>query len=192
MQKNTIVMRKNFGSKPWTYPQPVFIIGTYDENGQPDAMNAAWAGIDDTHQVNLCLSHGHKSVKNLLARKAFTISMATESQCAACDYVGLVSANTVGDKFAKAGFHAVKSDFVDAPLIEELPMSLECELISYDPDTGHLVAKIVNVSADESVLTDGLIDPEKLQPISFDPVNNTYLKVGGIVGKAFKEGERLK
>ena len=186
-------MRKNFGAKPWTYPQPVFIVGTYDEQGNPDAMNAAWGGIDYDDRINLCLSAGHKTVKNLLAAKAFTVSMGTEGQLTACDYVGIVSGNDVDDKLSKAGWHAVRSEFVNAPIIEELPMALECELVSYDPDTCHLVGRIVNVSADEGVLDEKCkIDPAKLRPIAFDPVHNAYLAVGGKVGNAFKDGMRLK
>ena len=186
-------MRKNFGAKPWTYPQPVFIVGTYDEQSKPDAMNAAWGGIDYDDRINLCLSAGHKTVKNLLAAKAFTVSMGTEGQLTACDYVGIVSGNDVDDKLSKAGWHAVRSEFVNAPIIEELPMALECELVSYDPDTCHLVGRIVNVSADEGVLDEkGKIDPAKLRQIAFDPVHNAYLAVGGKVGNAFKDGMRLK
>ena len=192
-------MRKNFGAKPWTYPQPVFIIGTYDEQGRPDAMNAAWGGIDYDDRINLCLSAGHKTVKNLLAAKAFTVSMGTVDKLVECDrvtecdYVGIVSANNVPDKFDRAGFHAVKSEFVNAPLIEELPMAVECELVSYDPDTCHLVGQIVNVSADDSILDEkGKIDPAKLRPIIFDPVHNDYLAVGEKVGNAFKDGNMLK
>lgn len=186
------IMRKNFGSKPWTYPQPVFIIATYDENGNPNAMNAAWGGIDYDDQINLCLSAEHKTVKNLLENKAFTVSIGTADQLVACDYVGIVSGNKEPDKLKKAGFHALKSDFVNAPLIEELPMALECELISYDPQMCHLVGKIVNVSADESILDEkGKIDPGKLRPISFDPVHNDYLIVSERIGKAFKDGTQL-
>lgn len=115
-------------------------------------MNAAWGGIDYDDRINLCLSAGHKTVKNLLAVKAFTVSMGTVDKLVECDYVGIVSANDTADKFERAGFHAVKSEFVNAPLIEELPMAVECELVSYDPDTCHLVGRIVNVSADESIL----------------------------------------
>ena len=108
-------MRKNFGAKPWTYPQPVFIVATYDAQGNADAMNAAWGGIDYDDQINMCLSAGHKTVKNLLKTKAFTVSMGTEEQLTACDYVGIVSGNKVEDKLEKAGWHAVKSEFVNAP-----------------------------------------------------------------------------
>ena len=186
-------MRKNFGAKPYTYPQPVLIIASYDENGTPDAMNAAWGGISDDTQISMCLSAGHKTVKNILKRKAFTVSMADAAHVAACDYVGIVSANAVPDKLEKAGFHTTRSEFVDAPLIDELPMALECRLVSYDEESCRMVGEIVNVSAEESVLDEnGKIDPEKLQPITFDPVNNAYLKLGEKVGNAFRDGLALK
>ena len=113
-------MRKNFGAKPYTYPQPVFIIATYGEDGTPDAMNAAWGGISEANELSMCISAGHKTTKNILARKAFTVSMADAAHVVECDYVGVVSANDVPDKLAKAGFHTTKSEFVDAPLIDEL------------------------------------------------------------------------
>ena len=156
-------------------------------------MNAAWGGIDYDDRINLCLSAGHKTVKNLLKSKAFTVSMGTADQLVACDYVGVVSGNNVTDKFAKSGFHALKSEFVNAPLIAELPMAVECELVSYDPGTCHLIGRIVNVSADEGILDEnGKIDPARLRPITFDPVHNDYLVIGGKVGNAFKDGMRLK
>ena len=185
-------MRENFGAKPILYPQPVFIIASYGEDGTPDAMNAAWGGISESNEVSMCISAGHKSTKNILAAGAFTLSMATADRVAECDYVGIVSANDTPDKFTKAGFHAVKSEFVNAPLIEELPMALECKLKSYDPKTCRMVGEIVNVSADESVLTDGKIDPKKLRPITFDPANNAYLVLGEKVGNAFSDGAKLK
>ncbi len=111
-------MRKNFGAKPYTYPQPVFIIATYGEDGTPDAMNAAWGGISEANEISMCISAGHKTTKNILARKAFTVSMADAAHVAECDYVGVASANDVPDKLAKAGFHTTKSEFVDAPLID--------------------------------------------------------------------------
>lgn len=186
-------MRKNFGAKPYTYPQPVLIIASYDENGTPDAMNAAWGGISDDTQISMCLSAGHKTVKNILKRKAFTVSMADAANVAACDYVGIVSANAVPDKLEKAGFHTTRSEFVDAPLIDELPLALECRLVSYDEESCRMVGEIVNVSAEESILDEnGKIDPGKLQPITFDPVNNAYLKLGEKVGNAFRDGLALK
>ncbi len=186
-------MRKNLGAKPYTYPQPVFILAAYDENGVPDAMNAAWGGISDSTELSMCISAGHKTTKNILAKKVFTVSMADAKHVAACDYVGIVSANSVPDKFEKAGFHAVKSSFVDAPLIEELAVAVECRLKSYDPATGHMVGEIVNVSVDESVLDEsGKVDVAKVQPITFDPFQNTYVVLGSVVGTAFHDGKALK
>lgn len=184
-------MRKNFGAKPVIYPQPVLIIGTYDANGVPDAMNAAWGGISEETEISICLSPEHKTVENILARKAFTVSMATADQVAACDYVGIVSGNDMPDKVARAGFHAVKSELVDAPLFEELPMAVECRLISYDPESCRMVGEIVNVCADESILTDGMIDPAKLRPITYDGMNHTYHVLGEAVGRAFHDGAAL-
>lgn len=186
-------MRKNFGAKPLTYPQPVFIIATYDENGTPDAMNAAWGGISEMNEISLCLSAGHKTVKNLLKRGAFTVSMADAEHVVACDYVGLVSGNKVADKFARAGFHATQSAFVDAPLIDELAVAVECKLKDYNPETCILRGEIVNVSVDERVLDEnGKVDAAKVAPIIFDPFNNAYLKVGEKVGNAFSDGKQLK
>ena len=185
-------MRKNFGSQHWLFPQPVLMIATYNEDGTPDIMNAAWGGISDSDEISISISNTHKTAKNLLKRGAFTVSFATADQVAACDYVGLVSGNKVPDKFARAGFHAVKSEFVDAPLVEELPMALECRVRSYDTETDILRGEIVNVSADETILTDGKIDPAKLRPIVFDPVNHDYLELGAKAGKAFSEGNKLK
>lgn len=186
-------MRKNFGAKPYTYPQPVFIIAAYGEDGTPDAMNAAWGGISEANEISMCLSAGHKTVKNILARKAFTVSMADAAHVTECDYVGVVSANDVPDKLARAGFHTTKSQLVDAPLIDELAMAVECRLISYDPESCRLVGEIVNVSVDERVLTpDGKVDVDKLAPIVFDPVNSAYHKLGGKVGNAFQDGMKLK
>lgn len=186
-------MRKNFGSKPWLYPQPVFIIATYGEDGTPDAMNAAWGGLSEANEISMCLSPGHKTVKNILNRKAFTVSMATASYMTECDYVGIVSANDVPDKMEKSGFHTTKSEFVDAPVINELPMTVECKFISYDEKTCRMVGEIVNVSADESILDEnGMIDVCKLEPITYEPVQHTYIKLGEKVGNAFKDGAKLK
>jgi len=186
-------MRKNFGAKPCLYPQPVFIIAAYAEDGTPDAMNAAWGGISEATEISLCLSPGHKTVKNILSRGAFTVSMATASTVVPCDYVGIVSGNDVPDKLVRAGFHASKAEFVDAPLIDELPMALECKLISYDPESCRLVGEIVNVCAEDSILDEnGKIDPKKLDPITFDPVHHAYLRLGEKVGNAFSDGAKLK
>ena len=186
-------MRKNFGAKAMCYPMPVFIIGTYNADGTPNAMNAAWGGISEEDEISICVSPEHKTTENILLRKAFTVSMATADYVAACDYVGIVSGNDVPDKFAKAGFTALKSEFVDAPVIAQLPMALECRLVSYDADTCRLVGKIVNVCAEESVLNEkGKVDPGKLRPITYDPMNHDYLVLGEKAGNAFKDGVALK
>ena len=175
------------------YPMPVFIIGTYNADGTPNAMNAAWGGISEEQEITVCVDSAHRTAENLKARKAFTVSMATAATMAACDYVGIVSGNKEPDKFARAGFHATKSEFVDAPLIDELPMALECRLISYDPESCRLVGEIVNVSADESVLDEnGKVDAGKLRPITYDPMNHHYLVLGEKVGQAFHDGMTLK
>ena len=185
-------MRKNFGKKSWLYPMPVLIVAAYDEAGVPNAMNAAWGGIFSDEMIGICLSEGHKTTKNIIATKAFTVSIATAEQVVACDYVGIVSGNKEPDKFAKAGFHALPSEFVNAPVIKELPLTLECELVSYDEESNHLVGNIINVSADESILTDGKIDIRKLRPITYDTVNHDYLELGTKVGNAFADGKKLK
>ena len=186
-------MRRNFGAKALCYPMPVFIIGTYNADGTPNAMNAAWGGISEEQEISICVDSAHRTAENLMARRAFTVSMATAKYVAACDYVGIVSGSKEPDKFAKAGFHATKSAFVDAPLIDELPMALECEVISYDEESCRLVGRIVNVSADESVLGEnGKVDVTKLRPISYDPMNHDYLVLSEKVGNAFQDGAALK
>ncbi len=186
-------MRKNFGVKTWTYPQPVFIIGTYDEKGVPNAMNAAWGGISDDDQISICVGENHKTTANLLQRKAFTVSIGCAEQRVACDYVGLVSGKDVPDKLERAGFHAVASSFVDAPLFAELPMALECRLVSYDLDSCRLVGEIINVSAEERILNEaGEIDLEKLQPLTYDPIHRIYYGLGSRVGHAFQDGKEIK
>lgn len=181
--------RTNFGPKPFMYPMPVLIVGTYDENGVPNAMNAAWGTITDMNEITISMSP-HKTTENLAKTGAFTVSIATEDTVIPCDYVGVESASKVPDKFAKAGFHATKSEYVNAPLIDELPMALECKVKRYEDEI--LVGEIVNVCADESILTDGKIDPKKLKPIAYDPVNHTYVGLGEVVGKAFQDGLKLK
>ena len=186
-------MRKNFGAKPMVYPMPVFILAAYDENGVPCAMNAAWGGISGSEQITMCISPNHKTTKNVLATGAFTVSMADAKHVVECDYVGVESGNKVPDKFEKAGFHATKSEFVNAPLIDELPMAVECELESYDPETHAMVGKIINVCADESVLNaEGKIDVSKLRPITYDAANHKYVVLGEAVGNAFEDGNKLK
>lgn len=185
-------MRKNFGAKSWLYPMPVLIVAAYDEAGVANAMNAAWGGMHTDEHIGICLSEGHKTTKNILATGAFTVSMATVEQVVACDYVGIVSGNKEPDKFAKAGFTAERSEVVNAPIINELPFTLECELVSYDKDSNHLVGRIVNISADERILTDGKVDITKLRPITYDPITHDYIELGAKVGNAFADGKKLK
>ena len=185
-------MRKNFGTKSWFYPLPVLVIGTYDENGNLDAMNAAWGGLYDADKEVLSLSAGHKTTKNIRAKGAFTVSFADAAHVISADYVGIVSANNEPKKMEKSGFHSTKSEFVDAPLIDELPVALECKLLKINED-GNIIGQIVNVSIDENVLNnDGKLDMDKFQPISYEPANNGYHVLGKRVGNAFSDGGKLK
>ena len=185
-------MRKDFGKQSWSFPLPVLIIATYNEDGSANAMNAAWGGIYDTNQIMLCLSADHKTTKNIGLKKAFTVSFADADHVAACDYVGIVSGNKVADKLQKAGFTTSPSKKVDAPVIDQLPVSLECELIKINED-GIVIGEIVNVCADESVLgPDGKIDMAKFRPISYEPVHHTYVVMGQKVGNAFSDGKNIK
>lgn len=186
-------MRKNLGAKAILYPMPVLIIGTYDENGKPNAMNAAWGGISEETEISICVDDSHKTAENVVEAGAFTVSVADKSNAIAADYVGIVSGNKEEDKIAKCGWTAVKSEFVNAPIFEELPFALECKLISYDKETCRLVGEIVNISVDESILgEDGKISLDKFFPITYDPVGHTYRTLGEVVGKAFSDGKSLK
>ena len=169
-------MRKDFGQKSWLFPMPVFIIGTYDEKGNPDAMNAAWGGMYDYNQVTVSLG-SHVSTDNIRKSKAFTISFATKSLVSNSDYVGIVSLKDEPNKLAKAKLTPIRSTKVHAPLFKEFPVTIECNLISIDGEMGSgatVVGEIVNVSVDESVLTNGKIDFNKFKPISI-AISNTTL-----------------
>lgn len=171
---------------------PVLVIGTYNSDGAPDAMTAAWGGLYEADMVELCLSHGHKTFDNIVERKAFTVSFADRDHLREADYVGLVSAHSEPDKLSKAGLHTVKSAFVNAPVIAELPMALECELVKVNED-GNVIGRIVNISVDESVLAgDGKPDVSKLAPLSYDGARNEYFVLGEKVGRAFHDGAELK
>ena len=185
-------MRKNFGVKAWLYPMPVLILGTYDENGKPNAMNAAWGGISEENEISVCISEDHKTTYNLEKTAAFTVSVATAETAVAADFVGIVSGTEDENKMEKCGWTAEKSAFVNAPLFAELPFALECRVKSYDKNTCRLVGEIVNVSADESILDEkGRVDVKKLDPICYDPVAHTYLRMGDAVAKAFSDGKKL-
>lgn len=184
-------MRKNFGAKPYLYSQPVMMIGTYDENGKANLMNAAWGGIVGANEIVVDLS-SHKTTNNLEKTKAFTVSVANVEHMKACDYVGLVSAHTILDKMEKAGFTTAKSEFVNAPIINELPMTLECVLTQV-VDGSKFIGEIKNVSMDESILdAEGKIDLNKFHPITYDAVHHGYYKLGERVGNVFKDGNELK
>lgn len=186
-------MRKQLGPKPYLFPMPVLIIGTYDEDGTPNAMNAAWGTIADMNQIAIFLGHDHQTTENILTRKDFTVSLATAEQVVPADYVGIVSGKDTPDKVAKAGWHTTKSAVVNAPLMDELPLALERRYVSYDVASELLIGEIVNVCADESILRpDGSVDMSLLRPISYDPMNHDYLLVTEKVGNAFEDGAALK
>lgn len=183
-------MRKNFGPQTWMIPLPVLIIGSYDENGNPNAMNAAWGGLWDYNKIYISLSN-HKTTDNIQKTQAFTVSFADSKHVIPADYVGIVSGNQVKNKMEIAGLHSHKSEFVNAPIIEEFPLSLECKVESFEDGT--LIGEIVNVSADESILDEkGNVDSTKIHAISFDPISNYYFEIGSVVGKAWESGMKLK
>ena len=184
-------MRKNLGVKPYLYPQLVMIIGTYDKDGKPNAMNAAWGGMADYDKIFVCMS-SHKTTENIDITKEFSVSIGDESHVVECDYVGIVSANQEVNKMEKSKFTTSKAEFVNAPIINELPLCLECKLIKVLEEDLYL-AQIVNVNADESILDEnGKVSLEKFVPISYDPSTHGYYKVSGRVGNAFKDGNKLK
>ena len=182
--------RKNFGSARalMTTPQPCVMIATWDKDHNPDVMMAAWAGQLDYKQIVISLSN-HKTTDNLELTRAFTISFADERTVMESDYFGLVSGNNVPDKVAKAGFTITPSPNVDAPIINEYPLTLECKMVSFED--GVLIGEVVNMSADENILTDGKVDLAKLKPIVFDAAGMCYRSVGDIVGKAWGAGKEL-
>ena len=171
-------------------PEGVFIIGSYDENGVPNAMNAAWGIQSDYGEITLFLAK-HKTTDNIKKTKAFTVAMATKDTVVISDYFGVETGNRV-NKIEKAGCHVHKSAHVNAPIIEEYPLTLECEMKSWDDETGILVGKIVSEQADESILTDGRVDLDKMQPIMFDIATSSYRTIGPVVGKAFHDALALK
>ena len=186
-------MRKDFGTKTIVTPLPVSMIATYDENGIPDVMNAAWGGQCGGKHVAFNLS-SHKTTDNLKLKKAFTVSFATKKTMVISDYFGLESGRDT-DKIIKAGVHVIKSTHVDAPMIEEYPLTLECKVVDIQELFGEtrIVGEVVNMSADESILDQtGNIDIDKMEPIAFDSASASYRVLGGIVGNAFKDGAQLK
>ena len=175
------------------YPQPVLVIASYDKEGRADAMVAAWGGIYDTNQIGFMLDHRHQTTENIRAASAFTVSMATVGTMAESDYFGCVSEKAAAGKIGHVGFHAVKSEHVEAPVITEYPLTFECKVskVTQVGEDFHFVGDIVNILADESILTDGKIDPKKLNPLTFDAVHGTYITLGDTVGKAWGEGRKF-
>ena len=176
---------KSFKSTAWLLPQPVLIIGTYDKNGKPNAMNAAWGGQWDMHEIIISLG-SHQTTDNLAVTTEFTVAFATAETMVASDYVGIVSGRNTPDKMEKTGWSIEK----------EFPMTLECRVKQKidESETGYyLVAEIVNILCDEKYLAeDGKPDVEKMELITFDPVHHTYIQLGKTVGKAFSDGKQLK
>ena len=187
-------MRKNLGIQPALFPMPVTIVAAYDENGTVCALNAAWVQICDMDKIALFLDADHKTTANILTSKAFTVSIATVETMEVSDFLGIATGNKMPDKFERTGYHAVKSEFVNAPVITEYPVTIECELAEVaETETLYaIVGKIVNVSADESVIGDkDKIDPSKINALIFDQFRSGYYTVGEKVGQAWKAGADL-
>ena len=182
--------RKNFGPNHAlvTTPQPCVMVATWDKDHTPDVMMAAWAGQYDNKQIVISMSR-HKTTDNIELTGAFTVSFADIRTVAESDYFGLVSGHKVPDKVARVGFTATPSPNVDAPIINEYPLTLECKVVSWQD--GILIGEVVNMSADESILTDGKVDLEKLQPIVFDAASVTYRAIGEVVGQAWGSGKKF-
>ena len=185
-------MKQSF-EKGFITPHPVLIIGTYNENGEADAMNAAWGGQIGGNQISISLSP-HRTTENIRLNKEFTVAFATVEQVAACDYVGIVSGNKVPDKLAKCGFTVTKSDKVNAPVIDQLPVTIECRVIKLQEEfhETRVVAEIVGMKAEEAVLTDGKVDLGKVHPIVFDTISLCYRTVGDSVGGAWNIGKQFE
>jgi flavin reductase (DIM6/NTAB) family NADH-FMN oxidoreductase RutF len=187
-------MKKNFGVKNWMFPMPVLMIGTYNEDGTPDMMNAAWGGITLEDEITICIDTSHKTWANIVARKAFTVAFGTAGTVKSCDYLGIVSGNKTPDKVVKSGLTAVKSEFVNAPIIEEFPVVMECTLAEVTSTDSFyaIVGKIINTAAEERVLDEkGKVDPAKLEALIFDQFRHGYYVSGEQVGKAWNAGAGL-
>ena len=193
--KDNHTTMKSFGQKAWMLPQPVLIIGTYDNEGNPNAMNAAWGGQWDAKEIMISMG-AHATTENLNRCGEFTVAFATRDTMIASDYVGIVSAKNDPQKMQKAGWNVAKAEHINAPVFINFPMTLECriiEKIGESPEGYNIVAEIVNVLVDENYLgEDGKPDIEKMQLITFDPVHLGYIELGKRVGNAFADGRALK
>lgn len=187
-------MRKKLNVTDGIFPMPVLMIATYNGDGSVNIMNAAWGTMIDRDKVALNLSETHKTVKNIKERKGFTVSIADAAHVIEADYFGVVSGNNDTKKFEKSGLTATRSEFVDAPVVNEFPICLECEFVEYQGDENGIgvVGKVVNVTADEKVMKDGKIDMSLVNAIAYDPFTSGYYKVTERVGDAFKDGLRIK
>lgn len=187
-------MRKQLNITEGIFPMPVLMIATYNEDGSVNVMNAAWGTMQARDIVALNLSESHKTVKNIKARGGFTVSIADVSHVVEADYFGVESGNRVADKFAKSGMTVSKSEVVDAPVINEFPLCLECEFIEYQGDEYGcgVIGKVLKVTADESVMEGDKLNMSLVNAIAFDPYTHGYYKVTERVGEAFKDGLKLK
>ena len=185
------MVKKNFGKKNWMFPMPVLMICTYNEDGTPNMMNAAWGGVTLEDEITICIDTAHKTWANIAARKAFTVAFGTVDTVRSCDYLGIVSGNNASDKVAKSGLTVSKSEFVDAPIMGEFPLVLECELVSMNEDNCNVVGRILNCAVEESALTDGIPDAEKMKPICYDPCAHVYRLMGEVAAKAFSCGKEI-
>ena len=183
-------MRKNIKTTEAIFPMPVLMIATYNEDGSVNVMNAAWGMMLERDEIVLNLTETHKTVKNIKERKAFTVSIADSKHVVEADYFGVVSGNNTPNKFENSKLTATKSEKVDAPIINEFPICMECEFIEYG-EFG-VIGKVVNTSVDENVMNGEKLDIEKVSAIAFDPYTHGYYKVTERVGNAFEDGLKLK
>ncbi len=187
-------MRKALDLTEGIFPMPVLMVATYNEDGSVNVMNAAWGTMQERGNVALNLTETHKTVQNIKKRKAFTVSIADAAHVVEADYFGVVSGNKDEKKFEKSGMTAVKSDVVDAPVINEFPICMECEFIEFQGE-GYgcgVIGKVVRITADESVMNGDKIDMSLVNAIAFDPYTHGYYKVTERVGEAFNDGLQLK
>ena len=187
-------MRTKLNVTEGIYPMPVLMVATYNEEGSVNVMNAAWGTMQERGTVALNLTESHKTVQNIKARGAFTVSIADAAHVTEADYFGVESGNKVPDKFARSGLTASRAETVDAPVINELPLCLECEFIEYQSNEYGcgVIGRVVNVTADERVMVNGKPDMSLVNAIAFDPYTHGYYKVACRVGDAFKDGLKLK
>ncbi len=187
-------MKKNLGSIPGLFPMPVVVVSAYDREGIPNAMTAAWAQITDMDKIALFVDPDHRTMKNIQETKAFSVAIADVEHMAEADFIGILSGNNMPDKLEKSGLHVTKSEFVNAPVIEELPVSMDCELadIIDTDDVYAMVGKIVNLSAEDRVIgEDGKVNPDQIHALIFDQFRNGYYAVGEKVGQAWNAGKDL-